>query len=277
MATRELLLLLAVLGRSHFVASGNHYCEYDVPAGTIVRRFEGKMNVPQKPLEEPGKVLFLWPGLNPYGGQGGMMQPVLTYGVDYGQGAGKWGMANWFTNCDKEQFPSGYCHDAYQAVEEGEILLFSMQFVKKEPINGTEHWDMHWNVKGHPLRGSTFRVVNEQHDPACFWATEAEFYLNTTDPSNWAKLPASPYYTWDLKATTADGKDLPLIWTTHGDNPGGGDIRVNCSSAGSFSMASGTTLKFPDPERLPTAEEIAAALRQPRNYSPPQRWEPPLH
>jgi hypothetical protein len=31
------------------------------------------------------KVLFLWPGLNPYGGMGGMMQPVLTYGVDYGQ------------------------------------------------------------------------------------------------------------------------------------------------------------------------------------------------
>ena len=58
--------------------------------------------------------------------------------------------------CDKEQYPSGYCHDAYHAVEEGDTLLFSMQFVKKEPgANGTEHWDMHWNVAGHPLKGAT--------------------------------------------------------------------------------------------------------------------------
>jgi hypothetical protein len=57
--------------------------------------------------------------------------------------------------CDKEQYPSGYCHDAYHAVEEGDTLLFSMQFVKKEPgANGTEHWDMHWNVEGHPLKGA---------------------------------------------------------------------------------------------------------------------------
>ena len=216
------------------------------------------MNVPKAPLVEPGKVLFLWPGLNPYGGQGGMMQPVLTYGVDYGQGKHVWGMANWFTNCDKRQYPSGYCHDTYKPVAEGETLLFSMQFVKQE-ANGTEHWDMHWNVDGHPLRGSTFRVVDELDDPECFWATEAEFYLNTTDPANFAKLPASPYYTWDLKATTLEGDTLPLVWTTHGDTPDGGDVRVNCSTAGPYSQAAGTTLTFPEPERPPTAEEIAAA------------------
>jgi hypothetical protein len=104
------LVVLAVATTSwlQLTAAGNHYCEYDVPAGTVVRRFEGKMNVPKKPLEEPGKVLFLWPGLNPYGGQGGMMQPVLTYGVDYGQGERKWGMANWFTNVS-ERASSRFC------------------------------------------------------------------------------------------------------------------------------------------------------------------------
>jgi hypothetical protein len=79
-------------------AAGNHYCGMSIPAGDVVHRFEGKFNVPKKPTEEPGKVLFLWPAVNP-SGPGGMMQPVLTYGADYGQGAGKWGMANWFTNC----------------------------------------------------------------------------------------------------------------------------------------------------------------------------------
>eukprot|EP01052_Picozoa_sp_SAG31_P033125 SAG31_NODE_3706_length_3971_cov_7.584969_1_plen_96_part_00 len=89
-AAAAVLLLSASCARA-----GNHYCEFDVPTGTKITRFEGKMNVPLKPAMEPGKVLFLWPGLNPYGGQGGMMQPVLTYGVDYGQGPRKWGIANW--------------------------------------------------------------------------------------------------------------------------------------------------------------------------------------
>ena len=70
-------------------------------------------------------------------------------------------MANWFTNCDKKQFPSGYCHDPYHAVEEGEVLLWSMQFIEKE-ANGTEHWDMHWNKELDPEVGSTFHVVDEQ-------------------------------------------------------------------------------------------------------------------
>jgi hypothetical protein len=45
------------------------------------------------------------------------------------------------------------------------------------------------------MHGSTFRVTDELDDPKCFWATEAEFYLNTTDPANYAKLLASPYHT----------------------------------------------------------------------------------
>ena len=90
------------------LAYANHYCEYTFPANSNVTRIGGKMNVPMKPAVEPGKVLFLWPGVNPYGGEGGMMQPVLTYGADYGQGPGVWGMANWFTNCDNK---GGYCHD----------------------------------------------------------------------------------------------------------------------------------------------------------------------
>jgi hypothetical protein len=75
---------------------------------------------------------------------------------------------------------------------------------------------MHWNVAGKPLHGSTFRVTDELDDPKCFWATEAEFYLNTTDPANYAKLPASTYHTWDLKALTEEGGSLPPAWTTHG-------------------------------------------------------------
>jgi hypothetical protein len=244
------IVLLGALGALVPLSLGaNHYCEVNVPKGTRITRFEGKMNVPLRPAVEPGKVLFLWPGLNPYGGQGGMMQPVLTYGINYGQGERKWGIANWFTNCP------GYCHDKYQAVEEGDVLLWSMQHMGTQP-NGTARWDMHWR-KQDSLQMSTFPIYREMDDAVCFWATEAEFYLNSSDPSNYAKLPRSPFYTWDIKATTQDGASLPLPWTTHGDTPG--DVRVNCDWKNGTKQHVGTSLTFPQPTHRPTPAEAAAA------------------
>ena len=199
--------------------AGNHYCEFNVPASSpAITRVSGKMNVPRKPLVEPGKVLFLWPGVNPYGGQGGMMQPVLTYGANYGQGERVWGMANWFTNCDKAASPSGYCHDPYQPVEEGDTLSFSMQYLHAFG-NSSSAWQMAWS-SAKTGRGSNFTVYREMQPVRCLWATEAEFYLDSSDPRNYDKLPRDPFYTWDLKAELADGTPVPLQWTTHGDTPG---------------------------------------------------------
>jgi hypothetical protein len=220
-------------------AAANHYCEFNVPSGDKVVRFEGKMNVPIKPATEPDNVLFLWPGLNPYSGQGGMMQPVLTYGEDYGQGAHKWGIANWFTNCG---YDSGYCHDSYQSVAEGETLSWSMQFVGTE-TNGSQKWNMNWSAYNSG-QSSTFPVVREEHDPATFWATEAEFYLDSSDPANYDKLPQSPFHTWDMRAVTASGAELDLVWTTHGDTPG--DVRVNCSWTDGDGGHRGTQLSMPN-------------------------------
>ena len=40
MAAARLALALAAAATA---SAGNHYCEYDIPAGTVVRRFEGKL------------------------------------------------------------------------------------------------------------------------------------------------------------------------------------------------------------------------------------------
>lgn len=235
--------------------AANHYCEFNVPASlpAPITRVSGKMNVPRKPAVEPGKVLFLWPGVNPYGGQGGMMQPVLTYGANYGQGERVWGMANWFTNCDKAASSSGYCHDAYQPVDEGDTLSFSMQFLHTF-ANGSNAWQMSWS-SAKTGRGSNFTVFREAQPVRrahpysiqpleatapltrrpcstvrvrrCLWATEAEFYLDSSDPANYAKLPRDPFYTWELRVDMADGTPVPLEWEAHGDTPG--DVRVDCN------------------------------------------------
>eukprot|EP01084_Bolivina_argentea_P232944 392467_1 len=116
-----------------YSVAGNTFCQKQIASTMVITRFEGKMNVPIKPAVEPNAVLFLWPGLNPYGGEGGLMQPVITYGANYGQGSKVWGIANWFSDCP------GYCHDPYQKVEEGDTILFYMQYIETYK-NGSQHW-----------------------------------------------------------------------------------------------------------------------------------------
>lgn len=223
-------LLLLVLP---FVSGVNHFCSFAVPSSRRLVSFEGKMNVPVKPLVEPGKVLFLWPAIDP---SGDMMQPVLTYGADYGQGAGKWGMANWYTDCP------GYCHDPYQAVDEGETLTFSMRYVKTFP-NASRQWIMHWSALNSG-QSSSYVVNKEKRDAEVLWGTEAEFYLDSSDPANYDKLPQSSFYTWDILAVADDGSEIPVQWTTNGDISG--DLRVNCEWADAKGH-NGTELKMPGP------------------------------
>jgi hypothetical protein len=85
-------------------------------------------------------------------------------------------------------------------------------------------------------------VYREEQDPVVLWATEAEFYLDSSDPSNYPKLPQSDFYTWDLKATLASGAQIPLKWKSYG-NAGAGDIQVQC--AWSSGARSGTKMTFP--------------------------------
>jgi len=171
------------------------------------------MNVPIKPAADPEKVIFLWPGINPVGGQGGMMQPVLTYGVDYGQGsATEWGMANWFTDCPKSLSEHGYCHDQYLQVAEGDTIEFAMTYKNQTFENGSYLWEMSW----HALEGgqsSNYMVYWEKQPVMEIWATEAEIRFDDKwelDTSTFDKLPQSSFYTWDLQATTASGTPYPL-------------------------------------------------------------------
>jgi hypothetical protein len=235
------LLFALLLG----VARANYYCEQVINGHPVLHHFEGKMNVPIKPAVEPEKVLFLWPGLNPYAGEGGMMQPVLTNGADYGQGPGVWGMANWFTNCPKEISSSGYCHDPYQAVAEGDVIEFAMDY-RETFANGTRRWDMSWRaVNGG--QSSVFPVFWESKDVISIWSTEAEFYLDPTLPANHAKLPQSPAYTWALRATDDEGRDFPLMWSAHGSDARA--ITVDCNvtvAAGSTQFERAQVLAFAD-------------------------------
>ena len=225
-----------------WAVNSNTFCEMAIPSTTVIHRFEGKMNVPIKPKEEPHAVLFLWPGLNPYGGEGGLMQPVITYGQ--GVPAGNWGIAQWFSDCP------GYCHDPYQVISEGilfihniykstiyhiqsfkqsgDTILFYMQYIETYK-NGSQHWEMGWSSYNDPKTGSKFQVYREGGNVKSIWATEAEFYLNSSDPSNWNKLPASSFYVWDMFAfTDKNNASVKLEWTAHNGEPQPGNF-VNCS------------------------------------------------
>merc|ERR1719436_2008387 len=99
-----------------------------------------------------------------------MMQPVLTYGANYGQGNRVWGMSNWFTDCPKSISASGYCHDKYQAVNEGDTIHFSMQYQSTDPTTGWQTWAMQWQALNSG-QSSTFEVEWEHSNVETIWST----------------------------------------------------------------------------------------------------------
>ena len=89
-----------------------------------IHRFQGKFNVPITPKVEPDDVLFLWPGVDPYPNEGGLMQPVLSYG----EKEGTWLLSQWFLKSSSQHCGStsaaGVCWDKEQPVDEGIVQVY---------------------------------------------------------------------------------------------------------------------------------------------------------
>jgi len=197
-----------------------------------VGRMEGKLNVPIRPLVQPGNVLFLWPGINP---NGGLLQPVLAYGWNYGQGIYRWGFANWYSACP------GYCHSTYIPVVEGDTFYFWMQYLLTYS-NGSTQWEMGFQSYNYPETRNIFMVYRGPSAVTKIWATESEFYLNPADPSNQPKLPQSSFYIWDIKIFNKNGQQITQRWTPVIDQPTGNHVECQWSNANGFN---GTKLSFP--------------------------------
>eukprot|EP01059_Diplonema_ambulator_P017885 TRINITY_DN299_c0_g1_i5.p2 TRINITY_DN299_c0_g1~~TRINITY_DN299_c0_g1_i5.p2 ORF type:complete len:209 (+),score=51.58 TRINITY_DN299_c0_g1_i5:310-936(+) len=113
---------------------------------------------------------------------------------------------------------------------------------KETYANGSAHWEMGYQSYNQPETRSTFQVYHARPDVSCIWATEAEFYLTPQDDPS--KLPQSYYYTWDLKATDRNGREIPLHWQPHIGDPAGMSIMCDVSLSNNCRNFKATELSY---------------------------------
>jgi len=157
------------------------------------------MNVPSKPLASsqtiPEGPMYLWPGLDPYGQDCGLFQPVLGYA----DGNGEWWISNWFSHCPG--VTGGYCTDKAQTVYPGDTITWWMRHV-----SGMEY-EMGWASS----RGSTSKIQYPcfARMPTSAWLIEVESYFQLAGHPEYEKyMPTSQYHVWDVIVRDKNNQDV---------------------------------------------------------------------
>jgi acylphosphatase len=81
------------------------YFYWNNGTGTPVSRFATMWQVPPPPsVQDPGEVVFLFNGIQNYGANFGILQPVLQWGVSAAGGGAYWSVASWYVTSGGQAF-----------------------------------------------------------------------------------------------------------------------------------------------------------------------------
>ena len=81
------------------------YFYWNNGTGTPVSSFKTMWQVPPPPsVQDPGEVVFLFNGIQNYGANFGILQPVLQWGVSAAGGGAYWSVASWYVTSGGQAF-----------------------------------------------------------------------------------------------------------------------------------------------------------------------------
>jgi hypothetical protein len=81
------------------------YFYWNNGTGTPVSSFKSMWQVPPPPsVQDPGEVVFLFNGIQNYGANFGILQPVLQWGVSAAGGGAYWSVASWYVTSGGQAF-----------------------------------------------------------------------------------------------------------------------------------------------------------------------------
>jgi hypothetical protein len=81
------------------------YFYWNNGTGTAVSSFKTMWQVPPPPsVQDPGEVVFLFNGIQNYGANFGILQPVLQWGVSAAGGGAYWSVASWYVTSGGQAF-----------------------------------------------------------------------------------------------------------------------------------------------------------------------------
>ncbi len=164
--------------------------------GNPITRFTTTWTVPDDPTDQEGQTIFLFNGVQNYGKNYGILQPVLQWGPSAAEGGPYWAVASWYVTSSGQAF-----HTDLIQVYPGDRLVGVMTLV------GRSGSLFSYNCEFEGISGTSLPV---QDIAELLWCNETLEAYNITQCSNY---PAS-----NMTAMTSIGIQTGdvrphLIWT----------------------------------------------------------------
>jgi hypothetical protein len=173
------------------------YAYWNNGTGTPVSLFKSMWQVPPPPaVQDPGEVVFLFNGIQNYGTNFGILQPVLQWGVSAAGGGAYWSVASWYVTSGGQAF-----HTNLVRVNPGDTLVGVMT------LTGQSGSLYSYTSQFQGIAGTTLPVQNIAE---LMWCNETLEAYGINACGNYPATPLTGY----TEITIRTGATVPAVtWT----------------------------------------------------------------
>lgn len=125
------------------------YGYWNNDTGNSLTSFRSTWTVPQAPSTDSGQTIFLFNGIQNYGSNYGILQPVLQWGPSAAGGGSYWSIASWYVTSGGDAF-----HTPLVQVDEGDVLIGLMT------LTGQTAAGFNYRSEFQGISGTTLNIAN---------------------------------------------------------------------------------------------------------------------
>jgi hypothetical protein len=160
------------------------YAYWNNGSGTPISSFQTTWTVPAEPSTRSGQLIYLFNGIQNYGANYGILQPVLQWGRSPAGGGNYWAVASWYVTSGGDAY-----HNTAVKVAAGDILLGLMKLTKTNIVPGTPTtYDYSSEFRG--LTGTTLSIQNIAE---LLWCNETLEAYGVTQASDYPNAAETAY------------------------------------------------------------------------------------
>lgn len=204
-ATSQLLLRVPANDHAAFApALGSGWIAYaywNNGTGTPISSFSTTWSVPQEPSTRSGQLIYLFNGIQNYGTNFGILQPVLQWGSSPAGGGEYWAVASWYVTSGGNAY-----HTAAVKVSPGDVLRGVMRLTKTNTGPGQPTtYDYSSEFQGIPNTTLNIQQISE-----LLWCNETLEAYGVTQASDYPDAAETAYRDIDI---TTGGTNPTVTWT----------------------------------------------------------------
>jgi hypothetical protein len=211
---KDIAMGRAQLGEVPTLGSGwISYAYWNNDTGSSLTSFRSTWTVPKAPSTDSGQTIFLFNGIQNYGNNYGILQPVLQWGPSAAGGGSYWSIASWYVTSGGDAF-----HTALVQVDEGDVLI-GLMTLTGQTVSG-----FNYRSEFQGISGTTLNIANIAELLWCNETLEAYGIQECSDypvtdftrfwPINIQTGATNPTMTWTPATEVTDCNQHTII----GDN-----------------------------------------------------------